>query len=267
VKVPGLPAAVGLPELREALASLEKEIGTRDGFYFLPGRDALVDTRQEKYKISLQRFRKCRRVLGFLRYFPYLRSVAVSGSQAILNSNPSSDIDLFFIVKKNRIWLARALASFYFQILGQRRHGRYIADRFCLNHYVREGILLSSDRNLYTAVIYTNLLPVLGHEELAQFWRNNSWIGDFLHSPRTPERVPFFNFHFSPLQRFFEVILDLTVGWPLNYIAAVYQKRRIRLEEHIIVSDEELSFHPGSRGQKVLKKFEQNSGNPRLGAA
>ena len=258
VRVPGLPAQISLADLESEAGRLSGQVVLESGFYHLRGREDLVAARAERYKISLRRFRKCRLLLRVLRHFPYIRAVAVSGSQAMLNSNPESDIDLFFIIKQNRIWLARVFISFYFQIMGQRRHGPYVRGRFCLNHYVREGMLLSSDRNLYTAVIYTNLLPVIGQEAVARFWQNNSWIRDFLFAPPPPGRVPFFNLAFSRPQRVLEALLDYSVGPFLNSLASIYQKRRIRLQEHIIVSDEELSFHPGSRGQRVLAKFQKN---------
>ena len=237
------------------IGELRGQVESHSGLYFLSGRESLVETRKLRYRTSLVRFRKARKYLFWLKFFPYLRAVGISGSQALFNSNPSSDIDLFVLTSKNRIWLARFLVSFYFQILGQRRHGEHIQDRFCLNHYLCEDLEITEDRNLYTAVEYASLIPVLGTEEFARFWQKNRWINDFLHDPLFERNNIFFNFKFSEAQKFFEIILDFTIGPLLNWLVGLYQKQRIRLEQHIIVSDQELSFHPGSRGQKVLAKF------------
>ncbi len=234
---------------------LGRLVKSHSGLYFLPGRASLVEARKQRYRMSLVRFRKARKYLSWLKFFPYLRAVGISGSQALFNSNPNSDIDLFVLTSKNRIWLARFLVSFYFQILGQRRHGDHIRDRFCLNHYLCEDLEITEDRNLYTAVEYASLIPVIGTEEFAKFWSKNNWIRDFLHDPLFEKNNVFFNFKFARVQKFFEIILDFTVGPALNWLAGLYQKQRIRLEQHIIVSDKELSFHPGSRGQKVLARF------------
>src|SRR3989344_7602912 len=208
---------------------LRGQVESHSGLYFLPSRESLVDARKLRYRTSLVRFRKARKYLFWLKFFPYLRAVGISGSQALFNSNPSSDIDLFVLTSKNRIWLARFLVSFYFQIFGQRRHGEHIQDRFCLNHYLCEDLEITEDRNLYTAVEYASLIPVLGTEEFARFWQKNRWINDFLHDPLFERNNIFFNFKFSEAQKFFEIILDFTIGPLLNWLVGLYQKQRIRL--------------------------------------
>ena len=252
-----------LAEIEQTIKSeLVNKVAHSRGLYFLRGRQALVDQRREKYRMSLLRFRKAKTHLRPLRFFPYLRAVALSGSQALLNVTADSDIDLLIITKKNRIWLARALVSLYFQVLGQRRHDQNIAGRFCLNHYVAEGRTLAEDRNLYTALEYANLLPVLGAENLAKFWQKNPWIKEYLPAAASEAAVPFFDppprrasFRFSRLQKIFEISLDFTLGPILNYTLGRYQKHRIRKQHYILVSDDELSFHPGSRGQQVLESL------------
>ncbi len=252
----GQQAGVRLYDMEKVILNeLAHKIGHKDGFYFLRGREELLKQRRYHYQTSLVRFRKAKKYLWFLRFIPYLRAVALSGSQALLNSNELSDIDLFVITKKNRIWLSRLLLSFYFQLLGQRRYGKHVANRFCLNHYLSEGLEISQDQNLYTAVEYASLIPVLGAEELQGFWARNPWLGKFLAEPTLELRPRFFNFQFGRLQRPLEIILDFTLALLLNWLSGIYQKRRIKMQEHILVSDDELSFHPGSRGQKVLVKF------------
>lgn len=251
----------GLSEIRETFGSeLPGLVNYRDGFYFLAGRQELVNLRKERYKISLLRMRKAKKYLYFLRFMPYLRAVAISGSAALGNSSEDSDIDLFVITKKNRVWLARLLLAVYFQIFGQRRHGNFVKGRFCLNHYLAEGKTIAEDRNLYTAVEYGSLIPIVGHACLEKFWQENEWIGQYLsdfHNLITPlAPLTLRGGKGELLPKLIEFILELTLLAPvLNYLAGIYQKRRIQMQEHILVSDGELSFHPGSRGQRVLEKF------------
>ena len=261
VKEPSGLAGNSLSEIKNALdTDLPNLAACKMGLYFLAGREELVQGRRANYRISLKRFIKIRRYLYPLRYFPYLRAVAVSGSQALSHGEQASDIDLFIIISKGRIWLARGLVSLYFQILGQRRYGKNISDRFCLNHYVCEGHELVEDRNLYTAVEYSSLIPVLGCEQLEEFWRGNGWIRDFLHDPQFQKQNQFFKFEFSAARKVFEAVLDFTIAPFLNWLFGLYQKRRIKRQEYILVSDRELSFHPGSRGQQVLAKFSAKIG-------
>jgi hypothetical protein len=43
----------------------------------------------------------------------------------------------------------------------------------------------------------------------------------------------------------------------LESAAGNFQERRIKVEDYITVSADELSFHPGSKGQQVLAKAAQ----------
>lgn len=233
-------------------------VGHKDGFYFLKGREHLVAERKKKYRVSVQNFRKAKKYLSALRFFPYLRLVAISGSLALLNSGKDSDIDLFVLTKKNRIWLTRLFVSLYFQILGVRRYGINVKGRFCLNHYASEDLELTKDRNLYTAVEYASLRPMLGHERLQKFWARNGWVQGFFAGPRPFSLSPGEARSGKTLAKVFEFILELTLLAPLlNYLSGLYQKHRIKMQEYILVSDEELSFHPGSRGQKVLARYRE----------
>lgn len=250
------PAPVSLSNIEFVLTTeLNEFIEQQDGFYFLSGRQALVALRQERYRISLVRLRKARRYLQGLRFLPYIRAVAISGSLSFLNSKSTSDIDLFIMAKPGRIWLARVLVSMYFQLFGQRRHGKYIADRFCLNHYVREDLTVTVDRDLFTAVAYAGIIPVLGAQSLRRFWARNTWIEQFLVNPILQTDQVYFGAKFSPLAKFFERLLDFTGGPLLNSIFGRYQRWRIKPREDIIVSDEELSFHFHLHGRKVLASY------------
>jgi hypothetical protein len=249
---------ISLPEVQKVLAeALIGKIEQQNGFYFLSGRKELVALRQKRYRVSLAMLRKCRKYLWALRFFPYLRAVAISGSLALLNSDENSDIDLFLITKKNRIWVSRFLVSLYFQILGQRRYERHIKGRFCLNHYLSEDSEIRQDKNLYTAVEYASLLPVLGKEELIKFWRKNSWLQQFLRRPLPESRAIFFGLQFGFWRIFFEFILEYSIGPLINWVSGRYQKKRIKMQEYVLVSDCELSFHPDSRGQKVLARYQE----------
>ena len=151
------------------------------------------------------------------------------------------------------MWLARLFIAFYFQILGMRRHGNFVANRFCLNHYIERGKRLPSDHNLYTAVEYISQMPFFGGAAIYEFHKNNlDWIKKYLHQPQfelkqTPEP--------AAIQKFFEWLLGGRIGNFFEKLAAAYQLHRIRLQDYIIVENDELSFHPGSKGQQVLKRI------------
>lgn len=247
--------AVALSDLTTTLQTELKDRVKTDGvFYCLASRPELLRQRHQRYRLTLTRMRRAKKYLSFLRHTPYVRAVAISGSQALLNSHPGSDIDLFIITGRGRIWAARLLVSLYFQIFGVRRHGQEVKNRFCLNHYLDESAAITEDKNFYTAVEYRSLLPVFGNFQ--KFYRQNLWIREFLPAARPESSVPFFRFQSRWLKPLLEAVLELTLLGPLlNLISGWYQRLRIRQQDYIFVSGHELSFHPGSRGQRILARF------------
>ena len=108
----------------------------KNGFYCLKGRAAIIDQRLANYIYGIKRERRIRRFIGGLRFLPFVRRAALAGSQAQGVQKSDSDIDLLIIVEPEFLWLGRTAVTAYFQILGLRRHGKKIANRFCLNHYL-----------------------------------------------------------------------------------------------------------------------------------
>jgi predicted nucleotidyltransferase len=252
--------APSLSEIEGALTGpLARLVHHARGLFALPGQDSAFAARADKYNRTLKLFKKARRWAQGLRFLPYVRAVAISGSTALGNTSSDSDIDLLILVAPNRIFLARFLVSAYFQLFGGRRHGDNIVGRFCLNHYAVCGKQLVEDRNLYTAAEYAGLVPVFGQARISEFFQaNQNWIGAYLLCPALPDS------HFfeqaKSASSVFQTIAERLL-WPfapsLEKLLRAYQKQRIRPAEFILVSDDELSFHPDSKGQRILAKYRQ----------
>src|SRR3989344_601355 len=251
--------------LSELEGTLKDKVASRDGLYAPRGYEQLLDNRLAQYNQTLALYRKARRYERLLRHIPFVRSVALSGSVAQLNADDSSDIDLFIIAQPGRIFTARLLVSALFQLTASRRHGRKIAGRFCLNHYVAAGLAVPQDRNLYTALLYTSFIPLFGELYTDDFWQNNlSWIREFFIKPQQP-KTNFFNSERSGsvLQRFLEAILS-PIAPGLERLCRIIQERRIKQGEYVIVTPDQLAFHPDSKGQRILARYEAVlSGLPR----
>jgi len=253
VRIPNEPRVFSLSEIQNALEKdLAGEVTSKEGFYFLQGREELVKRRLQNHYYASLRLKRVKKYLPFVRHLPFIASVSLGGSEAISNSKKGSDIDLLIITKSNRMWLGRLAITLYTQVLGMRRHGDLVADRFCLNHYISAPKLLDSDHNLYTTIEYISQIPIYGGEVFYEFLKNNlPWFKEYLHQPlfelkQTPPA--------SPTKKFLEKLLANPAGDWLEKIAGKYQLGRIRIQEYIIVEQDELSFHPDSKGQQVLQK-------------
>ncbi|MCL5435624.1 MAG: nucleotidyltransferase domain-containing protein, partial [Patescibacteria group bacterium] len=241
---------------------LEGESGgsiiSASGLYALSGFERTLEMRPEKYIRTAKLFKRAMRYAAGLRHLPYVRAAAVSGSTAQVNAGPDSDIDLFIIVAPRHVYTARFLVSAYFQLLGMRRYSQKIPGRFCLNHYVAESMRLPGDHTIYTASQYSSFLSLFGASYIRDFWRKNlDWISDFLLSSSLPEPHAFEHSEDSPswVSKLFEVLLFPASGILEKFLRWL-QKRRIRESQFVVVSEQELAFHPESKGQRILARYE-----------
>ena len=241
------------------------EVEQKNGFYCLKGRGAIIDQRLANYIYGIKRERRIRKFIGGLRHLPFVRGAALAGSQAQGCQKESSDIDLLIILEPKFLWLGRTLVTAYFQILGVRRHGKKIADRFCLNHYLAGVKTIGELRNLYTAWEYAKLRPLVYESSVAGFQeKNSSWIRTFfpnfeiadLYHPLTPSYSKRGNADVpSSLQIKLEHMLEGKFGQRLETILKNWQLPKIRREEFILVMEDELSFHPQSKQRELLQRF------------
>lgn len=249
-------AKAGMDEIIFALNNgLHRQIESKNGYYCLPGRASIIDGRLENYLYGFGREKRIKRYLGFLRHLPFVRGAAVGGSQALGQQKPNSDIDLLIITDPKFMWLARTLVSFYFQIFGVRRHQNITANRFCLNHYLARPKQVDRERNLYKAMEYSRLRPLVYSQNIAGFQKNNlAWIALFFPNFNPAE---FGAQKQSGFQKTLEKIFLNGFGrWLESWLLKI-ETRRIKQDRYTFITADELSFHPDSRHGQLLQNFFQ----------
>ncbi len=226
------------------------------GYVCLPGKRLIIGERLRALAHGRVREKRLARFMPFVRHLPFVRGVALAGSQAFGKERKESDIDLLVITDREFLWVARTLITGYFQLLGIRRHHDKIADRICLNHYVIESAAPLAGQNLYTALEYYKFRPLVYPGSLYHFQKNNiSWIEQFFPNVRlfVPDAIPVPQ---SRIQKVLETIIKKTIGRWLEFELGALQSARIRQhEKFIVVSDQELSFHPNSKQESLLSSF------------
>ena len=86
--------------------------------------------------------------------------IAVANSLSMYATHTESDIDLFVVTARNRIWIVRILMTLCFWSYGVWRKGEDIAGNFCLSFFVEEAsmdlskIALKDDIYLYFWIYY-----------------------------------------------------------------------------------------------------------------
>lgn len=249
-----LGSEVSIDKVLECLDSeCQSDVENYLGFYYVPGRREIVKNRFDNYFYGIKREKLIRKYIGSLRHLPFVRGVAIAGSQAMGLQKETSDIDLFIITHPQFLWLARTIVTAYFQIIGKRRHGENITNRFCLNHYLAGPKRITSLRNLYTASEYLKLRPLVYEHSIWQFTsENKDWLKVFFPNLNITEPEKGKQ---SGAQKFLENILGGKFGLFLEKTLKNWQLPKIRREEFIVVEEDELSFHPDSKQKVLLERF------------
>lgn len=249
------PSSVHLDTILLQLVALVQDgkIMQTHGFYTLPTRQHLVEQRLKNYSYGLQRERLIRRYVWQVKYLPFVRGVALGGSQALGLQKPTSDIDLLIITDPKYMWLARTFMVAYFQLFGVRRYGKKVTNRFCLNHYLAAPREVDAERNLYKAMEYGRLRALVFAPVIHEFLNaNSSWMKLFFPNMKFRE----IEFVSAPtLQRILEAVFNNAFGEWVEKQLAKWQSARIRQDQYVFVRTDELSFHPDSKHTELLQGF------------
>jgi predicted nucleotidyltransferase len=145
-------------------------------YYTLNNEPRLRLRRMEGNRLAADFIKIAHKVGNILIRVPYVRGIAISGSLSKNFADENSDIDLFIITAKNRLWIARTLMHCVKKLsfLFNRQH------YFCMNYYVDEAQLQIAEKNIYTAIEVVTLMPLHGEAVFEQFFAENSWTQTYL---------------------------------------------------------------------------------------
>jgi hypothetical protein len=269
------PVPVSLGEIVYALEEpdLSSRIGSCEGFYFLPGREALVDQRIRGEKSSSRKMKRVRRLAALLRLVPFVRMIGITGSLPMMQGDPDSDWDFFVITRASRIWTGRTILTGILHVFRKRRHGEYRRDRACLNYFITEDRLEIPTEDLFSANEYTRIIPLFGRETFRRFELRNRWIADLRPNFRPTELLPSWSVPDSRRPRSFRDLLEQTFDADrIESWLAGWQRPKIMRNpktalpgSRIEASDHALIFLPDPHGPLVYERFRKRFGELRLG--
>ncbi len=149
-------------------------LSERDGYFTLPDREGIVDTRREREQAAARLWPRAMHYGRIIASLPFVRMVAITGELAMDNVGPHSDIDYFIVTEPERLWLCRLM------VIGVVRYAAPRGDTVCPNYLVSERALVLDDRNLYTAHEVAQMVPISGRATYQQLRESNCWVGDYL---------------------------------------------------------------------------------------
>lgn len=174
-----LPPGFQLPEINIEIDALiaEGNIFTCGQFLALTNDPSLAQKRIESNQRAQVLLKKAMRIGKFLSLFPFVTGVGISGSLSKNSASENADIDFFIVTNPNRLWIARTILHLYKKIMFIEGRQHY----YCMNYFVDELALRIPDRNIYTAIETSTIIPVKGNG-MKKFTEENLWAAEWIAS-------------------------------------------------------------------------------------
>ena len=255
----------------------KKIIQNNDGYYFLPGQENNIYLRQKTVPIIEEKMQIAIKAIKKIRWIPFVEAVFVCNTVAGTGVKKESDIDVFIIIKKGRLWIARLLTTLTLGFFRLRRNKKNITNKICLSFYTTDDALDFSKIKVEGIDIYftywlDNLLPVYDPKNFqAKIKQANSWLKNYLPNAKTPyeilDRWKVKNAGPSKyIKLFFEKSWGGKYGDLVEAQAKGIQKTKMKLNfnsaqdkggTNVIISDSMLKFHENDRRSFYKEKWEQ----------
>lgn len=242
-----------LTSFNEELSDLIKEklIENKDEYFYLKGRDEIVEFRKRREEWSKEKWEIAEEIAKKLKKIPGIKLIGITGSLAMSNSRKDDDIDLLIITAGNSLWLVRLMVFLFTLILGINRRkpkDREVKNKICFNLFLEENHLKIDPENLFLAHEICQMKPIFERDNIYnRFIKENEWVKKYLpNAVKITNHQPLSTNNNKGLLSF------------LNYLAyrmqLLYMKPKITNEK---VSLHQAFFHPHNLEKKILKEYQK----------
>jgi hypothetical protein len=200
------PAPVNEVYLQALILLKERKIFAITGLFMLQDDVSLAERRKKGNELAVKEMEKAAKAARWLFRFPFVRSIAVSGSLSKNYADEHTDIDFFVITAGGRLWITRTLLHLLYKLprfTGKRRP-------FCLNYYIDDVVMEIEEKNIFTATEIITLLPLEGQAAFKQFKEVNEWVNSYY--PQHTIAPVFINNRSNRLKRLLEAFFNNSFG-------------------------------------------------------
>jgi hypothetical protein len=258
-------------KVAENLNQLIKEgkIEKNEGLYFLLNRSAIIEERKKRYNYSDRKFKIALKIAKYFRFIPWIRLICVVNLIGRDNLRNGSDIDLFIVGERNRLWLTRFFTVLTAKILNVRPQKNNTKDKICLSFFVSEDSLdLNEIRegrgDIYFNYWFLNLVPIYfradTYEKLIE--SNKKIFRDFPNY--YPQKISNKRNIKKFTNSFYKKNLELFFGGLEKTIKQIQLKimpKNLRnlapKRKGVIITDKIIKLHLGDRREEFLKKYNE----------
>lgn len=250
-------------------------IEAKQGFYFLPSREKIVETRQRGIKFIEEKMKIAKRGIKKIRWIPFARAVFVCNTVASAGVSEESDVDVFVVVRKGRLWLTRLLITLVLSLFGLRRTKKKIKNKICLSFYVVDSRLNLEDlaignNDIYLIYWLAQLIPVYDPDKIFDSIQEaNQWIKRYIPNASEPYKVLHrwkvgnsnLNGH---VKKFFEKMWGEGYGRVIENQAKNIQLSKMKRnkasvqnenDKRVVIQDDILKFHENDRRVEYRREW------------
>ncbi|SFF06529.1 hypothetical protein SAMN05518672_11535 [Chitinophaga sp. CF118] len=230
-----------------------------DEYYLLAADDdAIIEKRIVGEAKATYLFPKAKRTAHFISLFPFVKFVGISGSLSKNYADENTDFDFFIITANNTLWICRTILHLVKKLsflIGRQHH-------LCMNYFIDEHYLRLDEKNLFTRIELSTLIPVYNESIYKTFLlRNQSNLSNIQHLDVDFEGAVQFNMRMLGKKNLFLkslnlFLMDLTDKmWKHKW-----RKRGFPMEDY------QLAFkttpyvsknHPANYQKKVLEQLQK----------
>jgi len=268
-------------------AGFLKIIDSLEGFYFLNGRSNIIKIRKDRYNYTDKKFKRAVMIVRIFKIIPWLKMIAVGNLIGAHNLKKESDIDLFIVVEKGRIWISRFFCVLIAKFLGLRPKPGNERDKICLSFFISEdqmdlsGLMLDNNlgdssaefipqiaglqnKDIYFIYWLAGLTSVYNQDDTyKKFIGANNWIKADL--PNWQPGEPSYNRQVGRgFSKFYHDVVDMLLGGTEKIFTKIQLKLMpLKLKEiinkdtRVVVNDKILKLHVKDRREEYKEKFKK----------
>lgn len=212
-------------------------------------------------KIDKELFEKTYKYIPYIKWVPGIKFIWVWNSTSMFIANENSDIDLFIITSKNRMWFVRILVTIIFQILWVRKTTEKHEKRFCLSFFCTEdwidfkNLALENDIYLYFWIVY--LKPILDFDNIFEkFINSQSWANFEEYKNLIDENKKFIKFNWKSFSNKCKILNLIEKILEKTFLPKTLKSYWLLWKPYwIIIKKNILKFHNNDKREKIKKEL------------
>ncbi len=245
-------------------------IESHNGLYFIAGRQQLVELRLSRYILAGKKLARARRVGWWLKFFPWVRAIAVYSSLSYFNSAKDGDIDLFVIAETGRLWSCRFFVNIFLKLFRLRPTANISRDKICLSlmsaaDSLDQSWLLGGRDDFYYTYGTGQFIFLYGEGDIdREFFAANNWISGRLPnwqpitasgSLRLRQQFPWVK---KIREKFFGMISEKSYrAWQWKILPRIYKDLNNQ-DGRVVMSGRIIKTHDNDKREKFNHLFSEN---------